>query len=207
MKSGFNINDNFSQDEQKRKKQWHKTIAAKAINDTGIIVINTYHKDRIQAEKIAKAINYTLKTKHDKYHGGGDKVTIRIIDEPITTNYPVKPNLIVNLVLAIISGIILGAIFVYLFPNYRIRLWKKNKTKKNKTKDNKKIIEEQDYFSPSEQAKPNFKGEELFKVNENNDMGNITERSEEDSEFNGQEKQADERREDNFNNGDMRQFF
>ncbi len=204
MKSGFNIDDNFSKDEQKRKNQWNKTVDAKAINDTGIIVINTYHKDRSQAGEIAKAINYTFKTKHDKYHGGGDKVLIRVLDEPITSNYPVKPNLIVNLALAIVSGIILGAIFVYLFPDSKIRLWKKSKSGKRKFASDKKFAAKIDYSSAPEYTNPDFKKEELFKVDENNNIGGI---AEEDNGFNNYDKPVDDYRNDNFNNGNMRQFF
>ena len=125
MKSGFNIDDNFSKNKQKRKKQWKKMINTRVINNTGIIVINVYNKNQWQAEQIAKAVSYTLRTKHSRYHGGGSKVLIKVIDEPITSNYPVKPNLVVSFILSLIFGLILGIAFVYFYPDYKIRLWKK----------------------------------------------------------------------------------
>ncbi len=129
--SGYNINkDYFSANEQRRKKQWANTVSAHAISDMGIIAIDVYHKDKTQADQIAQAISYILKTKHNLYHGRGDNVSIMIIDNPITSNFPVKPNIIINIILALVFGIALGVAFVYYFPDYsffpRIRRKKKN---------------------------------------------------------------------------------
>lgn len=134
MESGFNIKDDFSKNEQKRKKQWQKTVNSKTISDTGIVSINVYHENKYQAEQIARAVSYILKTKHNKYHGRGDNVSVRIIDQPIISNWPVKPNIAVNLILSIIFGLIAGASFVYIYPNYKIKLFKFKKIKKTENK-------------------------------------------------------------------------
>lgn len=126
MNSGFAIDqDYFSDKESKRKKQWETTISARASGDTGIINITAYHTDKVQAEQIARAVAYTLRTKHGMYHGAGDKVSIRVLENAITSNWPVKPNAVVNLTLALVLGILLGASFVYFYPEYEIRLWPK----------------------------------------------------------------------------------
>ena len=97
-------------------KVWSKTVNAKAINDSGIISLNIYHTDRSQTELISRAVAYTLQTKHGLYHGGGDKVSIKIIDEPIVSNYPVKPNLVLNFGLALILSLIFSCTYIYFFP-------------------------------------------------------------------------------------------
>jgi len=131
LASMFNIDKNyFSGNVKKQMKKWSKTVDAKAINDSGIITINVYHTNRSQTEQIARSIGYTLQTKHSLYHGGGDNVKIRIIDEPITGNFPVKPNVVLNLVLGLIVGLSFALSYVYLFPEERfniIRLFEKNK--------------------------------------------------------------------------------
>ncbi|OGF20899.1 hypothetical protein A2Y83_02635 [Candidatus Falkowbacteria bacterium RBG_13_39_14] len=93
-------------------------ISAKSISDTGILEIGIYHEDGSQAEQIANAATYILRTKHNLYHGAGDKVSVKIIDKPITTNWPAKPNIIVNLILAVIFGLIMGVAFIYYYPDY-----------------------------------------------------------------------------------------
>lgn len=113
----------FGQTINGQMKIWNKTISAKAVNDSGIISLNVYHTDSAQAELINRAVVYTLQTKHGLYHGGGD-ISIKVIDEPITSNYPVQPNLILNFGLSLVLGLIFSLAFVYLFPEekYDIKL-------------------------------------------------------------------------------------
>mgnify|MGYP001613154436 CR=1 FL=1 len=125
LDSGYFIDKNyFGQTVRQQMKTWNKTVSAKAVNDSGIISLNIYHTDRAQAEMIARAVVYILQTKHSLYHGNGNNVSIKIIDEPITSNYPVQPNLILNFSLALALGFIFSGIYVYLFPEekYNIRL-------------------------------------------------------------------------------------
>lgn len=126
--TGFNINeDYFGKDTKERMEKWEKTVAAKAISDTGIISVDVYHPDRYQAEQIARAIIFSLRASHSLYHGYGDNVTIKVIDKPLTSDWPIKPNIILNLVTAITFGLILSLIYIYLFPEekYNLRLWPK----------------------------------------------------------------------------------
>lgn len=115
LDSGYFIDKTyFGQTVKGQMKIWNKTVSAKAVNDLGIISLNVYHPDRAQAELINRAIVYTLKTKHGFYYGGGD-VSIKVIDEPITGDYPVQPNLILNFGLSLVLGLIFSLTFVYLF--------------------------------------------------------------------------------------------
>ncbi|MEK7557601.1 MAG: Wzz/FepE/Etk N-terminal domain-containing protein [Patescibacteria group bacterium] len=134
LASGFNVDKNyFLGDVEKQMKKWAKTINAKVINDSGIINVNVYHSSRIQAKQIAKSISYILQTKHTLYHGGGNNVKVQIIDEPIVSRFPVKPNIILNLTLGLIIGLFLSFSYIYLFPEERfdvIRLFEKSKKRK-----------------------------------------------------------------------------
>ncbi|PIV47213.1 hypothetical protein COS21_01145 [bacterium (Candidatus Gribaldobacteria) CG02_land_8_20_14_3_00_41_15] len=132
LSSGYFVDKNyFGKTVKDQMKAWSKTVSAKAINDSGIISLAVYHTDRAQAESIAQAIIYTLQTKHGLYHGNGSNVSIKIIDEPITSNYPVKPNLILNLGLALVLGLLFSLVYIYLLPEekYSFRLIPKS-TKK-----------------------------------------------------------------------------
>jgi capsular polysaccharide biosynthesis protein len=129
---GLNIDKNyFPTQPDKRLKTWSKTISAKALNDTGIISINVYHTDKYQTEQIARAVNYVIKTKNSMYHGGGNKVNVMTINEPIVSNWPIKPNIILNTLLGIILGLITSLYYIYLFPEsqYNFSLMPKKKIK------------------------------------------------------------------------------
>jgi capsular polysaccharide biosynthesis protein len=126
--SGFNIDQSyFSGSEKQQMKKWNKTVKAKGIADTGMISIDVYHTDRAQAQEIAKAVAYTLQTTNSQYHGYGDAVQIKIIDQPITSNYPVLPNVPLNLGLAVLFALVFSSCYIYLFPEekYDFRLWPK----------------------------------------------------------------------------------
>ncbi len=117
LETGFEINASyFGETPKEQMKQWEKTINAKSINDSGIIAITVYHPNRAQAEKIDRAINHVLMTQHTAYHGSGEAVKVRLIDQPITSSFPVKPNIPLTIGLAIILGFIAGLVYVYLTP-------------------------------------------------------------------------------------------
>jgi capsular polysaccharide biosynthesis protein len=136
MDSGFLINrDYFSKNNNTKKemKNWRKTVYAKPISDSGIIDIKVYHQNKEQLAQIANAINFILKSKHNFYHGAGNNITIKIIDKPIISTWPTKPNVLLNVIVAFIFALILSLSYIYLFPEkkYDIRLWPKKKNKED----------------------------------------------------------------------------
>jgi capsular polysaccharide biosynthesis protein len=104
----------FGSTPKEQIKQWRKTVSAKNVNDTGIISISVYHPDKTEAEKIAGAVNYVLMTQHSAYDGAGDVVKLRLIDQPVTSSYPVNPNIPMIGGLAILLGFVTSLIYIYL---------------------------------------------------------------------------------------------
>jgi capsular polysaccharide biosynthesis protein len=104
----------FGDTAKKRMTAWHKTIKVKPINDSGVISVKAYHPDKQQAEKLVRAINYNLITKNNYYHGLGDKVILKVIDEPLISTWPAKPNLPINFGLAIMLGVLIGLAQIYI---------------------------------------------------------------------------------------------
>ncbi|MFA6171731.1 MAG: hypothetical protein WCW77_04280 [Patescibacteria group bacterium] len=123
--AGFNIDLKYFTKEGAGKdelKKWEKTVAAKSLADSGIMQVDVYHPDRYQAEQISRAVNFVLITKNQNYHGGGDNVVVKVIDKPAVSNWPVKPNIFLNVALALVFGLILGLTYTYLFPEKRYDL-------------------------------------------------------------------------------------
>jgi len=112
-KAGFNINtEYFSGSKKKQIKEWNDTVQAKAIYDSGIISLSVYHPNKQQAENIAQAVIFTLKTTNNFYHSL-QNVDVRIIDSPSVSVLPVKPNIILNILIGLIFGAAAGILFVY----------------------------------------------------------------------------------------------
>ncbi len=135
LASPYDIDKNyFSGDYNGQMKIWEKTIRTKTLSDTGIIEINIYHPNPYQARQIALAVNDIMINKNSNYQGNGSGIKINVIDQPLVSNYPVRPNLPQNLVIALVASLILSLFYIYLFPEdrYDLRLWPKRKMKKIK---------------------------------------------------------------------------
>lgn len=131
MNSGFNISAaNFPTNDVERRKFWLNMIDSKAIGDTGMIEVITYHQDKRFADQVNRAVAYILQTKNNDYHGLGDKVRVKVIDNSLTSVWPVKPNLLMNSVFGLLLGFILSAFYIALWPEHEIVIRKKVETKK-----------------------------------------------------------------------------
>lgn len=105
--SGFTIDERtFPTDDARRRRAWRKTIAATVSRGAGILTVSAYHPDVAQAEQIVRAVGAVLQARVGEYTSGGN-VEVRLIDEPLNSRWPVKPNLIGNG----ISGLVLGGLF------------------------------------------------------------------------------------------------
>jgi len=113
--AGFNIDKGyFGRDLGAQLSRWTKTVEAKSIPDAGIIEISVYHEDKYQAEQIAQAINYVLRTNHGAYDGRGESASIKIINRPVASDWPVRPNLPFNLAIATLLGFVFSIGYVWL---------------------------------------------------------------------------------------------
>lgn len=136
LKAGFNIDQTvFTSDQNKNMKKWRHMVSAKSIGDTGMIVIDTYSENKYQVSQVNQAVAFILQTKNSLYHGLGDKISVKIIDKTSVSNWPVKPNIILNAILGIIFGLIIGFCLVYLYPEKKLTI-KKDKEPMSRVEGN-----------------------------------------------------------------------
>lgn len=108
MGAKFNIDQSvFKSEESKKRKQWREMIETRVIRGSGMLVITVYHVDPQQAEQIARAVAFVLTTEGWQYVGGGD-LDVKLVDEPLNSRFPVKPNIPANAFTGLILGIIAG---------------------------------------------------------------------------------------------------
>ena len=113
LNAGFNFdNDYFSGSQRQQMKKWRNAVKARALYDSGLMTITVYHPDSEQAQQLTHAIIKTLATKNNFYHSI-QNVDIRIIDSPSVSVLPVKPNVILNILVGIILGAMIGIWLVY----------------------------------------------------------------------------------------------
>jgi capsular polysaccharide biosynthesis protein len=106
MDAGYDIDESyFPSDEIKKRKKWAKAVTASVVRGTGLLTITAYQPDVEQAELIAKAVSRVLVTEGWTYTSGGD-ITVKAVDEPLNSQWPVRPNVLLNA----FSGLILGGL-------------------------------------------------------------------------------------------------
>jgi capsular polysaccharide biosynthesis protein len=117
MNSGFGIDKGYFKSEPKKQvEEWRRTVSARTFGDAGILVVNIYHTDRQQSEQIAMAVNQTMKAKHGLFHGNPENVNIKVIDQPLSSDWPVRPNIFMNLIAGFSFGLVFALVYIYVLP-------------------------------------------------------------------------------------------
>ena len=112
--SGFQINTkNFPKDDINRRREWARTVDATVSHGTGLLTITAYHTDVTQAEQLVRAIAFVL-TQHVKEYTSGGNVDMRLVDAPLNSQWPVKPNILANIASGFFLGGLVGAAYILL---------------------------------------------------------------------------------------------
>lgn len=115
-KSGFDYDQSyFTGNSTEQLVKWKGTAEVQSTGDSGILNITIYHANKAQAVLLNKAVSTTLKEKNGQFHSSGSKIELRILDEPIVSRFPVKPNVLLNYGLAVVLGISFGLFYIYVF--------------------------------------------------------------------------------------------
>lgn len=114
LETNSEIISKFPTDATERRKAWKKNIEADVIPESGILEITVYDVDRGLASQLVKTIAYVLVNKGSDYHGGGTDVEIKVVDDVFISKYPVRPNVALNLIVALIAGLVIGSYYVIL---------------------------------------------------------------------------------------------
>jgi capsular polysaccharide biosynthesis protein len=117
--SEFSIDPTYFPDnDAKRRKLWGQMVSVRVENGTGLLNITVYHPEKEQATQIAQAIAYVMTTDGANYVGG-NALQIRLVDEPLVSRFPVKPNLLVNGFTGLFLGLLFGAAYILLTDRSR----------------------------------------------------------------------------------------
>lgn len=108
----FDVRQGFSQDPEKRKREWERMVDVKKVNNTSIINISVLDASRTTAEETAKAIAYILIENGQEYHGGGERVEVRLIDGPNTPLRPTVPHIFINTAVGAVFGVFVAMVFL-----------------------------------------------------------------------------------------------
>lgn len=103
----------FPSDNLKQRKKWEKTVTTSVTRGTGLLEIRVYHTDVAQAELIARSLASVIVTEGWHYTSGG-AIDIQLVDEPLNSRWPVRPNIPMNAFAGAVLGGLAGVGFVLL---------------------------------------------------------------------------------------------
>ena len=91
-----------SRSERKRRKLWTKTIDASVSYGRAILNISAYSRHGAEATQIAGAAARSLVEQGWEYVGGD--VTIKVVNSPVVTKWPARPNFVANALFGFFAG-------------------------------------------------------------------------------------------------------
>lgn len=120
-------------DTQERHDAWSDKVSASVIPDSGLLAITAYDEDPAVAEQLVVAVASVMTSSANEYHGGGDSIVIKTVDEPMTSSYPVRPNIFVNVAVAMALGVVLSVTVVFLRSDVPFKSALRIRQRKQKT--------------------------------------------------------------------------
>lgn len=103
----------FPTNERKLRKVWAKKVSATVFPESSLLRVDLYDEDRKQADRLATAVASILVNNSSEYHGAGSEVMVKVVNEPLASDYPVRPNVIVNVFTALVVGLAVGLAWVF----------------------------------------------------------------------------------------------
>lgn len=114
MSAGFSIDgDYFPEQDSKRRRAWNRTVDTTVSRGSGLLSVTAYHQDVTQAEQLARAVAFVLTQQASEFTSGSN-VEVKLIDSPLNSRWPVKPNIPANAVSGFVLGGLAGVAFVML---------------------------------------------------------------------------------------------
>lgn len=96
--------------ERAKRKLWQKTLDASVVYGSSVLNVSIYNTKKEQAKEWAGAVVDTLSSKGWEYVGGD--VIIKTVNDPVVTNFKVRPNLLLNAFLGFVVGVLVMGVMV-----------------------------------------------------------------------------------------------
>jgi len=117
--AGVDLSDVLSLSEAQKRKSWKQMVETEVVPRTSMLRIVAHDADPRRAEDITNSVATILVENGGDYHGAADTVTLKIVDTALTSDRPVRPNLLMNGLAAAVFGAAAGLVIVLLKPSKR----------------------------------------------------------------------------------------
>src|SRR3989338_1082010 len=116
--SGYEFRDGFFDlDPARLRQKWKRAVDVTIVPQTGVMEITTFSAEKELSADLARAISDVLVTRGHEYHGAGESVVVKVIDSPVTSQHPTRPNVWLNSLAGVVLGVIIYLILLFLRMN------------------------------------------------------------------------------------------
>lgn len=105
--------DDFPQGDKEKRKAWEKNIKIAITQDLGVMEITVLSESTDKIKDINQAIANNLVVNHKYYHGAGDNVEVKILDQPFSDEKPATPVLWLNTVIGALIGLLISLLIIF----------------------------------------------------------------------------------------------
>ncbi|MBI2483265.1 hypothetical protein HYV74_03765 [Candidatus Uhrbacteria bacterium] len=95
--------------ERKRRRAWEEMVTASVAPETSVMAIAVYHPAPTQAAAIAGSVGAILARDAREYTGSPD-IAVKVIDSPILSRFPVRPNVPLQVLLGALLAAALSTV-------------------------------------------------------------------------------------------------
>lgn len=111
LDAAYGVDKNFfPRKEYDRRKKWNRMIETQGSRGTGFLKITVYHPDKREAHTIARAVSSILIKEGWQYVGTA--MEMKLVDRPLESRFPARPNIFVNIFFGFFFGACAGALYV-----------------------------------------------------------------------------------------------
>ena len=104
--------DQFPTDERKARKAWEKAVTASVARGRGLIHLTAYHTDPAQAEEMVRAVSDVFVDRAKEFTAS-PSVRVLLVDEPLNSRYPERPNVIGNGLAGAVAGALIALVILW----------------------------------------------------------------------------------------------
>lgn len=102
--------------DRKLRKQWQRDVEGTMAYGSSLLNIKTYSRTSDDAKALAAAVTETVSSRGWEYAGGD--VAIKIVNDPLVSRFPARPNYIMNAGIGLVLGLLLSSWWVLRYKKH-----------------------------------------------------------------------------------------
>ncbi len=97
-------------DDRHQRKQWQKDVKASMVYNSGLMNLTVYSTNAVDAAALSQAVMDVVVSRGWEYVGAD--VALKIVNTPLASRFPARPNILLNVILSFALGVIISGLWI-----------------------------------------------------------------------------------------------